>query len=165
MVRPLRHIDNIFPVCIAPHFYENRFSPVIQITSCGSLCPASWIAKALGVDRKNLYRRKKDEKAVGDAIEKGRALGVAQKAKNMSQLADGRNLAANKFLLERLATDLYGPQKVEVEHSGGIEAPPAVEIKLSDTQLQIISSGLDDEFGGGYTCEKCGDPDCDMSCD
>ena len=131
--------------------------------SCGM--NDTYIARCLGIDRKTLYRRKRDEKAVTDAIDQGRALGIAQKAKNMSQLADGGNFAANKFLLERLAPDLYGPQKVEVEHSGGIEAPPAVEINLTDTQLAIISGGLDDEFGGGYACDKCGDPDCDMSCE
>lgn len=137
---------------------EKVLQQITYFASCGMSDTA-----ALGIDRKTLYRRKRDEKAIQDAMKNGRALGVVEQAKNMKGIASAGNYSAIKFLLERLAPKDYGPRKLEVEHSGAIETPTPVEITLTDSQLNIISANLEDEFGGGYQCPNCGSSDCDMS--
>ena len=94
----------------------------------GMGCSIEHIAAQLGISHMTLYRRKREQKEVQEAITRGRNRSVVKWASKMATLADQGDFRALKFLLVTQGGDAFQEKKqVQTTVSlQGAESTPAM---------------------------------------
>jgi hypothetical protein len=97
------------------------------------------IALSLGIAVSTLYKRKKEELEVSEAIKRGQASGIKEVSNALFENATGGNTVAQIFYLKNRAPDDWRDVKA-TEHSGSVEHKHSQELSR-DELFNIASTG------------------------
>lgn len=108
-----------------------------QIEALGALgLTIEEICQYLGITKKTLYKRMKDQPKVGEAVEAGRVKANARVVQSLYRRATEHNdTTAMIFFLKNRMPDRYRDRH-ELEHSGGLKFDGKLTLEVVDTDAE-----------------------------